>query len=93
MGLNALKNEYYWWGFDLLLVLVIRAEGDPHQDNSCLAAFSLVRQGDGYCKWRETVKKTCIVRRTLDSVLIYMRRHSFPSTTLITILHPPDTRL
>jgi len=38
----------------------------------------LVRQGDGYWRGRETAEKTCVVRHTLGSVLIYTRRHRPP---------------
>ena len=62
-----------------LLVLVIQAEeGDLHRDNSFLVAFDLVRQGNGYCRGRKTAWKTCIVRRTLHSVFIYIRHHILP---------------
>jgi len=80
MGANALKNQYSWWGlaFFWFFSFKQRPEGDLHQDNFYLLAFDLVRQSDGYCKGRKTAEKTCGVRRTLGSVLIYVHHPGLP---------------
>jgi hypothetical protein len=46
MGPSALKNQYPWWTLidDLLLVLLLRAEGYLHRNSYFLLAFDLVRQ-------------------------------------------------
>jgi hypothetical protein len=66
-----------------ILILLVQAEDGLHWDNSFLLAFDLVRQGDGNGRGRETVEKTCVVRHTLGSVLIYTCRHMLPVGTLV----------
>ena len=44
MGPSALKNQHPWWRLihDILLVLLLQAEGHLHRDSSFLLAFDLV---------------------------------------------------
>jgi hypothetical protein len=67
----------------LLLVFLLRAEDDLHGVNSLLLTFGLVRHGGGYYRGRKTAEKTCVVRRTWGSVLIYVRRHIGDDARLI----------
>jgi len=62
----------------LLLVLLLQAEDDLHWEDSFRLAFDRFRQGGGYCRGRKTAEKTCVVRRTLGSLPIYMRCHRLP---------------
>jgi hypothetical protein len=77
-GSERVKEPVLVAGLDLLLVLLLQAEDDLHRVNSLLLTFDLVRQGGGYYRGRKTAEKTCVVRRTLDSVLIYALRHRLP---------------